>query len=116
MDLASSSDRSALLHFVREEFGRIDLLVNNAGIAPRERRDILDATEESFSEVLDTNLKGPYFLTQAVAKLMREIEGGRIVFVTSISAFNRAQYDLLFALGASDPAANGGAQGGPDDE
>ncbi len=87
MDLASSADRSALMHFVREEFGRVDLLVNNAGIAPRERRDILDATEESFCEVLDTNLKGPYFLTQAVAKLMREKGGGRVVFVTSISAY-----------------------------
>ena len=87
MDLASASDRAALLHFVREEYGRVDLLVNNAGIAPRERRDILDATEESFSEVLDTNLKGPYFLTQAMAKLMCEKESGRIVFVTSISSY-----------------------------
>lgn len=87
MDLVSAADRAALMRFVRKEYGRVDLLVNNAGIAPRERRDILDATEESFSEVLDTNLKGPYFLTQAVAKLMREKGSGRIVFVTSISAY-----------------------------
>lgn len=87
MDVASAADRAALMQFVNAEFGRVDLLVNNAGIAPRERRDILEATEDSFSEVVDTNLKGPYFLTQAVANLMRETEGGRIVFVTSISAY-----------------------------
>ena len=88
MDVASAADRAALMQFVRERYGRIDLLVNNAGIAPRERRDILEATEESFSEVLETNLKGPYFLTQAAANLMRgQGGGGRIVFVTSISAY-----------------------------
>ena len=71
MDLASASDRAALIRFVESQYGRLDLLVNNAGMAPRERKDLLDASEESFSEVIDANLKGPYFLTQAAAKLMR---------------------------------------------
>lgn len=87
MDVAARSDRKALLRFAREEYGGIDLLVNNAGMAPRERRDILEATEESFAEVLATNLRGPYFLTQAAATLMRKSGGGRIVFITSISAY-----------------------------
>ena len=87
LDAASRSDRNALIRFVREEYGQLDLLVNNAGMAPRERRDILEASEESFAEVLDVNLRGPYFLTQAAAVLMREAGSGRIVFITSISAY-----------------------------
>jgi 3-oxoacyl-[acyl-carrier protein] reductase len=96
-DIGSASDRAGLVQFVRDEFGRLDLLVNNAGMAPRERRDILEATEESFDELISTNLKGPYFLTQQFAKLMMENGAqGRIVFVTSISAYtasmNRGEY------------------------
>ena len=96
MDSASRSDRESLVDYVRTEYGRVELLVNNAGMAPRERNDILDATEESFEEVLDANLRGPYFLTQSVARLMREAGTGRIVFVTSISSYtasvNRGEY------------------------
>jgi NAD(P)-dependent dehydrogenase (short-subunit alcohol dehydrogenase family) len=95
-DVGSTADRAALLEFTRGQFGRLDLLVNNAGIAPRERRDLLDATEESFDELIGTNLKGPYFLTQAAARWMAEQGGGRIVFVTSISSYtasvNRGEY------------------------
>ena len=95
-DLASGDDRQALLAFAKERFGHPDLLVNNAGMAPRERRDLLDATEESFDELIDVNLKGPHFLTQQVARLMIERGSGRIVFVTSISAYtasvNRGEY------------------------
>ncbi len=95
-DVASAEDRQALLDFTRERFGRLDLLVNNAGMAPRERRDILEATEASYDEVMAVNLKGPYFLTQQAARWMVEQGGGRIVFVTSISAFaasvNRGEY------------------------
>lgn len=87
LDVASRADRRAVIEFVRDRHGRLDLLVNNAGIAPRERNDILVASEESFAEVLDTNLRGPYFLTQAAANLMLEADGGRIVFITSISSY-----------------------------
>lgn len=96
-DIGSAADRGALAQFVRDEFGALDLLVNNAGMAPRERRDILEATEESFDELIATNLKGPYFLTQQIARLMLETgTQGRVVFVTSISAYtasvNRGDY------------------------
>ena len=95
-DIASSSDREGLIAFARERFGRLDLLVNNAGMAPRERRDLLEACEDSFDELIATNLKGPHFLTQLAACWMRDQGGGRIVFVTSISAYtasvNRADY------------------------
>jgi len=96
MDVASKADRDAVVQCVRDEYGRIDLLVNNAGMAPRERNDILEASEESFAEVLDTNLRGPYFLTQAVAGMMVNAGTGRIVFITSISSYtastNRGEY------------------------
>jgi NAD(P)-dependent dehydrogenase (short-subunit alcohol dehydrogenase family) len=95
-DVGSREDRSALVQFALERFGRIDLLVNNAGMAPRERRDILEATEESFDELIATNLKGPYFLTQLAARVMKNQGSGRIVFITSISAYtasvNRGEY------------------------
>ena len=96
MDVASPADRGALMELVRSEYGRLDLLVNNAGIAPRVRNDLLEASEESFEEVLGTNLQGPYFLTRDAAKLMLEHGSGRIVFVTSISSYtastNRGEY------------------------
>lgn len=95
-DVASRADRDGLMAFARERFQNLDLLVNNAGMAPRERRDLLDATEESFDELMATNLKGPHFLTQQAARWMAGRGDGRIVFVTSISAYtasvNRGEY------------------------
>jgi NAD(P)-dependent dehydrogenase (short-subunit alcohol dehydrogenase family) len=95
-DIASAADRAALVEFARRNLGRIDLLVNNAGMAPAERRDILDAGEESFDALIAANLKGPYFLTQLVARSMLDQGAGRIVFVTSVSAYaasvNRGEY------------------------
>jgi NAD(P)-dependent dehydrogenase (short-subunit alcohol dehydrogenase family) len=95
-DLASREDRDGLMRFARERFGALDLLINNAGMAPRERRDLLEATEESFDELISANLKGPHFLTQHAARWMAERGEGRIVFVTSISAYtasvNRGEY------------------------
>ncbi|HZY80556.1 MAG TPA: 3-ketoacyl-ACP reductase [Cyclobacteriaceae bacterium] len=101
-DLASSSDRKEMIASVRKHFGRLNVLVNNAGMAPRERRDILEATEESFDEVVSTNLKGTYFLTQLAANWMVEQKKAdskfeaAIVNVSSISAtvasINRGEY------------------------
>ena len=102
-DVGQSTDRTRILSFVRDRFGRLDLLVNNAGVAPTERADILEATEESFDRVLRINLKGPYFLTQAAALWMIEQRARMgadyqpaIVNVSSVSAFaasvNRGDY------------------------
>jgi 3-oxoacyl-[acyl-carrier protein] reductase len=95
-DIASAADRAALIAHARETFGALDLLVNNAGVTQHERRDILEAGEESFDELIGVNLKGPHFLTQLAARWMLARGSGRIVFVTSISSYatsvNRAEY------------------------
>jgi len=101
-DVSSASDRRKLLDSIIGRFGKIDILINNAGIAPSERKDILEASEDSFEHVLRVNLQGPYFLTQAVAGLMaqqREKDPdfkGCIVNISSVSAesasVNRGEY------------------------
>ena len=119
-DVSSAAHRARLVEHVAANFGRIDLLVNNAGIAPRERKDLLEAGEDSFDELISTNLKGPHFLTQAFAKHMLAQDGarGRIVYVTSISAYtasvNRGEYciskaglSMSVALFAARLASNG---------
>lgn len=95
-DVSSGADRQALIDYARGRFNSLDLLVNNAGMAPRLRKDVVEAGEESFDELISTNLKGPHFLTQLVAHWMLEKKAGRIIFITSISAYtasvNRADY------------------------
>jgi 3-oxoacyl-[acyl-carrier protein] reductase len=95
-EVASGEDRAALIAFARQRFQKLDVLVNNAGMGPRERRDLLETTEESFDELISTNLKGPHFLTQHAARWMADSGDGRIVFVTSISSYtasvNRGEY------------------------
>ncbi len=95
-DITSTTDRRVLVEYIRGRYHRLDLLVNNAGIGPRERRDLLEASEESFDELVATNLKGPHFLTREVARWMIEQASGRIVFITSVSAYaasvNRGEY------------------------
>ena len=103
-DITKADDRSRLLAEVKAQFGRLDLLVNNAGVAPTVRADLLEATEESFDRLIDTNLKGPYLLTQAAARWMIELARAtgatgpkpRIVFISSVSAYtasvNRGDY------------------------
>ena len=97
-DVGIAADRARLLQSVVARFGTLDALVNNAGRAPSVRADVLDATEDSFIEVMGTNLQGPYFLTQAVARLLIEKKSpaSAIVFITSVSAemasINRGDY------------------------
>lgn len=94
--LGSLASVENLTRELASRFTQLDLLVNNAGMAPRERRDILEATPESFDELFATNLRGPYFLTQKIAQGMLAAQSGRIIFIGSISAFtasvNRGDY------------------------
>src|SRR5436190_8507032 len=71
-DIAVAADRQRLIDFTRASFGQLDLLVNNAGVAPAGRADLLEATEESFDRLIAINAKGPYFLTQLAARWMIE--------------------------------------------
>jgi NAD(P)-dependent dehydrogenase (short-subunit alcohol dehydrogenase family) len=92
--IAEARDREKLVQKTRETFGRLDLLVNNAGISPEKRTDLLDATVESFDRIIGVNLKGPYFLTQKVARWMIEQKSSglddyrpAIVNISSVSAY-----------------------------
>jgi NAD(P)-dependent dehydrogenase (short-subunit alcohol dehydrogenase family) len=101
-DIAVPSDRDRLVRAVHARHGAVHALVNNAGRAPRERADLLDATESSFEALIRTNLQGPYFLTQAIAReqmMRRQADpsfAAAIVFITSVSAemvsVNRGEY------------------------
>src|SRR5882724_5895129 len=71
-NIASTPDRKKILQQVKEHFGKLHVLVNNAGVAPQERRDVLDMSEESFDRVLSINLKGAFFLAQQAANWMIE--------------------------------------------
>jgi len=76
-NVSARADHDRILNEINGRFGRLDVLVNNAGVAPEERADILNATEESFDRLMAINLKGPYFLTQSVANWMiRQRQGG----------------------------------------
>ena len=104
-DIASAEDREKLVAFAANSVGSLDLLVNNAGVAPLVRSDLLEATEESFDRLIATNLKGPFLLTQRVARHMisapqppstTSSRGRKIVFISSVSAYtasvNRGDY------------------------
>ena len=101
-DISKKEDRQNIFDKAISEFGQLNILINNAGIAPKERKDILEATEESFSYLMDVNLKGPYFLTQLFANHMVEEKKKAtdfeccIINVSSVSAsvasVNRGEY------------------------
>jgi 3-oxoacyl-[acyl-carrier protein] reductase len=103
-DVAAAADRQRLLDETLLTYGRLDLLVNNAGMAPRRRMDLLELGEESYDEVMAANLRGPFFLTQRAARLMLDllaagtIPSAAIVNIGSMSAYtsstNRAEYCL----------------------
>lgn len=101
-DISSQADRERLIERCKSAFQRLDLLINNAGVAPNVRADILEASEESFDRLIQINVKGPYFLTQLAAKWMIEqaqrdnARSPKIVTISSVSAYtasvNRGDY------------------------
>lgn len=101
-DISSRADRESIVSEIRSHFGQLNVLVNNVGVAPKERQDPLEATEQSFERVMRINLQGPYFLTQLVANWMVEQKkedhsfSASIVNIGSISATivspNRGEY------------------------
>ncbi len=103
-DIGSAADRKRIIEAIKNGFGRLDVLVNNAGVAPRVRADILEAGEESYDWVMNINLKGPYFLTQGVARWMIEQKKGDgrrtpvIINIASVSSYasspTRGEYCL----------------------
>ena len=103
-DIGVSADRARLMDKILSDYERIDLLVNNAGVAPRQRKDILEVSEPSYDEVMTVNLKGSFFLTQAVARVMikliktQNIADPIIINIGSMSAYTsspeRSEYCL----------------------
>lgn len=101
-DIATADGRTRLLEFAHAECNQLDLLVNNAGVAPEVRADLLETSETSFDRLIATNVKGPFLLTQAIARWMIDSPGNdaaasrKIIFVSSISAYtasvNRGEY------------------------
>ncbi len=95
-DISQSEDIEALVSFAESKFGAIDLLVNNAGVAPKERKDILEITPDDFDFVTDINMKGTFFVTQKFVPLLIKNQKSRIVNISSISAYtasvNRGEY------------------------
>jgi 3-oxoacyl-[acyl-carrier protein] reductase len=105
-DISQTADHVRLMESLAEKFGRLDVLVNNAGVAPKVREDMLIASEESFDRLLNTNLRGPFFLTQRLSRWMVELRklpdySPVIVNISSVSAYasspNRADYCLTKA-------------------
>ncbi len=95
-DISKSEDVENLAMFVEKKYGTVDLLVNNAGVAPKERKDILEISPDDFDDVANINLKGTFFVTQKFASLLIKNKQSRIVNISSMSAYtasvNRGEY------------------------
>jgi 3-oxoacyl-[acyl-carrier protein] reductase len=106
-DVATLTDHDSMLDTILDNYGRLDLLVNNAGVAPAQRRDLLEMTAASYDDVMAVNLRGPFFLTQQAARIMIDLIGqqkiptARIINIGSISAYtsssNRGEYCMAKA-------------------
>ena len=119
-DISKAADRQALLDGILADFGALDALVNNAGVAPKVRCDLLEMTEESFDFVLGINLKGTFFLTQLIGRYFMERKAGVIVNIGSCSAavasISRGEYcmskagvamiTMLFAVKMAEAGVN----------
>jgi len=107
-DISSSNDRGQIVEFCKNEASRLDLLVNNAGISVKERGDMLEGKEESFDLLMNVNLKGPYFLTQSIAKWMIEERKKdhhayfpKIINIASLTSYASSIYMAEYALSKS---------------
>lgn len=102
IDISNEDDIKNTVDFINSEFGgQIDLLVNNAGVAPKSRVDMLELKRDEFDYVVDINLKGTFFLSQAIARLMSQNKSGRIINISSLSSYTasteRAEYCIAKA-------------------
>jgi len=107
-DISDAKGRESIVRFCKDKFDRLDLLVNNAGISVKHRGDMLEGEEDSFDQLIDVNLKGPYFLTQSIAKWMIVKKAAtdtdytpKIINIASLTSYASSVYMAEYALSKS---------------